>query len=448
MSSPQRVGLLSWVVALALFTDNLDASVVNLILPMLAKEFSLTLSQAGNALIAYYAGVAFTLPLGSFLSNKYGTKNCFILACLFFLAGSLLCCFACSLLIFLFGRFFHGLSSSLLIPVGRNLLIERIEKKHYLNIMSIITIPALFGPLIGPLLMGVLSENHVWRYIFFVNIPVVVFCTCIAVKLKPVSKDLPTLSFFLSGYIYLLVLFLMVFISLHSAGIKSQSVFSLASVVFFVLLFGFSFSCIRVRICSFIDISVFSSYKFFFWFIMLCSGRFFYGAVLALIPFYLHYSMRISLSNASYLMSLIAVGGLLSKPVMRLLNPFLSCDFFILLTFFLSGISYVILFSSDFYVAPIIILGLCRSLFMTSSNAMGYMVLPSSKNNSVSTYGAMAQQIFQGAGTTLAVIMFAAAIRIQNITIILFVPLLLTGISVSFFFIKKFNLYNTTQEEL
>ncbi|MDC7872026.1 hypothetical protein TH60_21275 [Pantoea ananatis] len=448
MSSPHRVGLLSWVVALALFTDNFDASVVNLILPMLAKEFSLTLNQAGNALIAYYTGVAFTLPLGSFLSNKYGTKNCFILACLFFLAGSLLCGFAYSLFLFLLGRFLHGLSSSLLVPVGRNLLIERIEKNHYLNVMSIITIPALIGPLVGPLLMGFLSENHTWRYIFFINIPMVTFCTLIAIKVYPVSKDIPTVSFLLTGYIYLLVLFLMIFLALHSAGVKFQSVFSFASIVFFVLMLGFSFSYVRMKTSSFIDLSVFRSRKFTFWFIMLCSGRFFYGAILALIPFYLHYCMHLTLSNASYLMSLIAVGGLLSKPVVRFLNSFLSCEFFILLTCILSGASYVVLFTIDFYAAPMIVLGLCRSLFMTSSNAMGYMVLDSSKYNSLSTYIAVAQQIFQGAGTTLAVVMFAAGIEIHNITTVLFIPLLITGISVTFFFIKKFNLYNTTPEKL
>ena len=69
-------------------------------------------------------------------------------------------------------RLLQGTGAALMMPVGRLMMVRSFAKSELLVAMNFVIIPALIGPLLGPLRGGVIMQWLSWRAIFFVNLPV------------------------------------------------------------------------------------------------------------------------------------------------------------------------------------------------------------------------------------------------------------------------------------
>ncbi|MBS0381110.1 MAG: DHA2 family efflux MFS transporter permease subunit [Proteobacteria bacterium] len=167
-----RMRGLIWLVAAAFFMQTLDSTIVNTAVPSIAHALSVPPVDLKTALTSYVLTLAICIPASAWLSDRLGTRRVFALSILIFTLGSLACGVSQSLPQLIAARVLQGIGGALLMPIGRYVLVRAFGPKDFVAAMSTAGIPGLLGPVLGPLLGGVLSQYASWRWIFLVNVPV------------------------------------------------------------------------------------------------------------------------------------------------------------------------------------------------------------------------------------------------------------------------------------
>lgn len=160
------------ILAVALFMEQMDSTVIATSLPAIAADIGTEPIALKLALTAYFVALAIFIPISGWMADRFGAKNIFRLAILVFMLGSLACSFAYSLETFVGSRFFQGIGSSMMTPVGRLLLVRSTPRNELVGAMAWLTIPALVAPVTGPLIGGFLTTYLSWHWIFWINIPI------------------------------------------------------------------------------------------------------------------------------------------------------------------------------------------------------------------------------------------------------------------------------------
>lgn len=163
---------LVWLVAAAFFMQTLDSTIVNTAVPSIAHALNVRPIDLKTALTSYVLTLAICIPASAWLSDRFGTRRVFAASIIVFTTGSLACGLAQSLTQLIAARVLQGLGGALLMPVGRYVLVRAFGPRDFVAAMSTAGIPGLLGPVVGPLLGGVLSQYASWRWIFLVNVPV------------------------------------------------------------------------------------------------------------------------------------------------------------------------------------------------------------------------------------------------------------------------------------
>ena len=160
------------ILAVALFMEQMDSTVIATSLPAIAADIGTEPIALKLALTAYFVALAIFIPISGWMADRFGAKNVFRLAIFVFMLGSLACSFSYSLETFVISRFFQGMGSSMMTPVGRLLLVRSTPRNELVNAMAWLTMPALLGPVTGPLLGGFLTTYLSWHWVFWINIPI------------------------------------------------------------------------------------------------------------------------------------------------------------------------------------------------------------------------------------------------------------------------------------
>jgi MFS family permease len=106
------------------------------------------------------------------MAERFGTRRVFRAAIMVFAAGSLLCAFSSSLAGFVAARFIQGMGGAMMVPVGKLVILRSTAREDLVRAMGYVTMPALVGPVLGPLLGGFISTYFHWRWIFLINLPI------------------------------------------------------------------------------------------------------------------------------------------------------------------------------------------------------------------------------------------------------------------------------------
>lgn len=165
---------LPWLVGLLLFMDNLDASVINIAIPHIAHNLQLSPLSLKLAVTSYLLSLGIFIPISGWLAERFGLKRVLLAATTLFGLGSLAAGLATGLPSLVVARLVQGLGGAMTIPVGRLLLLRVFPKKELVNVLTLIVIPALFAPALGPMVGAIVISVLSWRWIFFMNIPFII----------------------------------------------------------------------------------------------------------------------------------------------------------------------------------------------------------------------------------------------------------------------------------
>jgi EmrB/QacA subfamily drug resistance transporter len=179
--------LTTLILAVALFMEQLDSTVISTSLPAIAADIGSDPIALKLALTSYFVALAIFIPISGWMSDRFGARNIFRLAILVFVLGSIACAFSNSLPAFVVSRFFQGMGASMMTPVGRLLLVRSTPRSELVSAMAWLTIPALIGPICGPPLGGFLTTYLSWHWIFWINVPVGLMGILLAGRFLPVT---------------------------------------------------------------------------------------------------------------------------------------------------------------------------------------------------------------------------------------------------------------------
>jgi EmrB/QacA subfamily drug resistance transporter len=164
--------LLPWLVAVAFFMESLDTTILNTGVPAIAHALQVSVLSMKAVLASYTLSLAVFIPISGWMADRFGTRRVFASAIGIFTLGSLLCGISTNIHALVLCRVIQGLGGSMMVPVGRLTLVRAFEKSELVRTMSFVSIPALVGPMLGPMAGGLIVDYLHWRYIFFLNLPI------------------------------------------------------------------------------------------------------------------------------------------------------------------------------------------------------------------------------------------------------------------------------------
>jgi len=163
---------LPWVVATALFMEQLDSTIVNTAVPAMAASLHVTPLSLKAVVASYILSFAVCIPVSGWMADRFGTRRVFATAIAVFTLSSLLCGISINVPMLVGARIVQGIGAAMMMPVGRLTIIRTFPKSELLMAMNFVIIPALIGPMLGPTVGGLIVHWLSWREIFFVNLPI------------------------------------------------------------------------------------------------------------------------------------------------------------------------------------------------------------------------------------------------------------------------------------
>ncbi len=164
--------LLPWLVAVAFFMESLDTTILNTAVPAIAAALKVAPLSMKSVLASYTLSLAVFIPISGWMADRFGTRRVFASAIGLFTLGSLLCGISSNIHALVACRILQGCGGAMMVPVGRLTLVRTFAKSELVRAMSFVAIPALVGPMLGPIAGGLIVGYFHWRVIFFVNVPI------------------------------------------------------------------------------------------------------------------------------------------------------------------------------------------------------------------------------------------------------------------------------------
>ena len=164
--------MLPWLVAVAFFMESLDTTILNTAVPIVSKALGVAPLSMKSVLASYTLSLAVFIPVSGWMADRFGTRRVFASAIGIFTLGSLLCGLSSNIHLLVACRVLQGCGGAMMVPVGRLTLVRAFAKSEMVRAMSFVAIPALIGPMLGPIAGGLIVGYLHWRVIFFLNIPI------------------------------------------------------------------------------------------------------------------------------------------------------------------------------------------------------------------------------------------------------------------------------------
>jgi EmrB/QacA subfamily drug resistance transporter len=387
-------------VACALFMENLDSTVIATSLPAIAKDLHDDPISLKLALTSYLISLAIFVPASGWAADRFGARMIFRAAILVFILGSILCGISATLLGLVGARAVQGLGGAMMVPVGRLLLLRSVERSELVNALSYQTVPALLGPMTGPLLGGFITTYFHWRWIFWINVPIgavgIILATIFVEDVKDgTAWPLDVTGFLLCGLGLAFVLF-----GLGGAGrglIPWEAAIFLAGWGTVAL----SAYVLHARRAAFplLDLKLLSIKTFR---ASVTGGSLFrigIGSIPFLLPLMLQAGFGFTAFHSGSITFIAAVGAMAMKATaLRILrffgfrrvlvfNAMLSAAFLACYGFFTPSTPVVVIMSL------LLVGGFVRSLEFTSLNAIAYAEIDSAKMSAAVSLASVAQQL-------------------------------------------------------
>ncbi|RFZ94468.1 DHA2 family efflux MFS transporter permease subunit [Mucilaginibacter conchicola] len=167
----------------------IDGTALNVVLPALQKSLNAGATDLFWLLNAYLLILASLILIGGSLGDKFGRKKVFMAGIFVFICGSAACGFAKDITWLIVFRVLQGLGGAFMIPGSLSLISSSINAKERgkaIGTWSAFTTVVTMG---GPILGGAFADAGLWRYIFFINVPIGVAALTILWKQVAESRE-------------------------------------------------------------------------------------------------------------------------------------------------------------------------------------------------------------------------------------------------------------------
>lgn len=150
----------------------LDTTVVNVAFPTMRQQFHASLNASQWVVSVYVLALGISTPLAGYLGDRFGLKTIYLLGLALFVTGSIGSGLAPTLNVLIGTRALQGAGGGIALPLGVAYLFQTFPPEEQGTALGIYGVALLFAPALGPILGGLLVDHGVWRWIFFINVPV------------------------------------------------------------------------------------------------------------------------------------------------------------------------------------------------------------------------------------------------------------------------------------
>src|SRR4051794_35326606 len=180
-----QVWRIAFVVIIGSIMSILDTTIVNVALETLGRDLHKPIADTQWVITGYMLSLAAVIPITGWAARRFGAKPVYLLSLVLFTAGSALCGLAQSLDQLIVFRVIQGIGGGMILPLGQLMMATAAGPKRMGRVMSIVAVPAMLAPILGPTLGGLIVDNASWRWIFFVNVPIGVAAVIAALRTLP-----------------------------------------------------------------------------------------------------------------------------------------------------------------------------------------------------------------------------------------------------------------------
>ncbi len=406
--------LIPMVVAIAFLMEQLDSTILTTAIPDMARSLATTPVRMNLAVTAYVLALAVFIPLSGWFADRFGARRIFMLALALFTAGSVLCGMAQDFAMLVATRVLQGIGGAMMTPVGRLILLRSFPRRELVTAMTYMTLPAILGPVIGPLLGGFFTTYSSWRWIFYVNVPIGLLGILLTIRFMEEVPGDRTVGFDFAGFAMFGCGVGMLQFAMEMVGRKTLpaawvvALFAAAG----ALLIAFARYARRVE-RPVVDLTLFRQRSF-------AIGTLAGGL------------SRIGMNGTPYLVPLMLQVGFGLSPIASGSITFLGSAGAILIRLFIGGLLRVFGFrwvlSASAVVASgalagyaligrhtphwliaayVVVFGLIRSTQYMSSNTLSYADTPRAQLSQATSLGGLIQQLTVSLGVSLAAVLLS-----------------------------------------
>lgn len=415
--------VLPLIIATALLMENIDSAVLATSLPEIARDLGSDPIHLKLVLTTYLLALAVFIPASGWAADRFGARRVFRWAIFVFALGSIACGLSGSLMELVAARALQGIGGSMMTPVGRLIVLRGVPRAGLVGALAWLTVPALMGPVIGPLLGGYLTTYWDWRWIFWINIPVAVVGLILSGRYIPDLREPEPRGFDAKGFVLLgpgLAGFL-TGATLLGLNLATPGVIALLMLGGTGLTTGYILHALRVA-QPLVDLRLLALPTFR---MTVTAGTLFrvgVGAVPFILPLMLQLGFGLTPFQSGALTFVSGVGAMvmkfLAQPILRTfgfrrtlaVNAMIGAAFIFAPAFFTATTPWLVM------VAVLFVGGLSRSLQFTSINAIAYDEVSSERLSSATSFSAVLQQLSGSIGITLAALVLESVGHLRGVS--------------------------------
>ena len=406
---PRLRFIIPGVVAVAFLMEQLDQTIIVTAVPQMAQTLAVSPLAMNLAVTTYILALAIFIPVSGWFADRFGARRIFMLALLLFTLGSVLCGLAASFPMLIATRALQGFGGAMMTPVGRLILIRSFPRSQLITAMTYMTLPAILGPVIGPLLGGVLTTYLSWRWVFFVNIPFGAIGILMALRFLEDTRSDASAKFDFPGFLMVGIGFCLLEYGIENVGRPTIPVAAVAGVLVAALALLVAFAVYARRVAApAVDLTLFRerSFRISTLFGGLC--RVGYNGVPFLLPLMLQVGFGVTPVVSGALTFVSAISSIIVRPVLtRYLRKVGFKGVLIasaIAGFFVVGAFAFINPDTPYWitVALIAAFGLARSAQFMTSNTLSYADVPPEQLSRATSLGGVIQQLSVSFGVSIA----------------------------------------------
>src|SRR3984885_14854084 len=162
-----------------------DTTIVSVALRTLTVRLHAPVSTVQWVTTGYLLALGIAVPLSTWGMRRFGSKRLWMAALAVFLIGSVGSSLAWNVDSLIAWRVVQGAGGGIMFPLLTTLIMQAAGGKALGRTVTIVALPALLGPILGPLVGGAILTHLSWRFMFWVNVPFCVAGLILAARYLP-----------------------------------------------------------------------------------------------------------------------------------------------------------------------------------------------------------------------------------------------------------------------
>jgi EmrB/QacA subfamily drug resistance transporter len=212
-------------VAIGSFMSQLDSGIVNVALPVIQDKLRVPMSSVEWVVTAYLLVVSGLLLIFGRLSDMIGHKTVYVTGFIIFTLGSLFCGISFNIQMLVISRVVQAVGAAMIFATGPAIVTNAVSEENRGKALSVSAVAVALALCLGPVLGGILTSILGWHSIFFINVPVGILGTLMAIK--NIQKDIKKqyILFDIVGSIIFFTSLILVLLPLNCVGKGNVNIF-------------------------------------------------------------------------------------------------------------------------------------------------------------------------------------------------------------------------------